>query len=266
MCMSSATGSLVLAVLCVFPASLRADVIVSTSLSLTGLQISPSSGTLQILSPLTASAFAQAQDSLGGLDQHFNSADDGATSATALTLFANSSGAASAPLLDANAGSGVNISALEAAAASVGRGSLRGTFEIIGATAPVNVQFQAMLQISQSLSTPGAGQSATSEVIFTLFLPDLPNQPLLFLDNPLTIGASDSGSDTMSPTLTASVTLQPNTEYSFISEVDAESSGHNSVPEPSSLLLLLTVLVLFAFSVARGEWLRRIRHAQRDSA
>jgi hypothetical protein len=264
--MSSATGSLVLAVLFAFPVSLRADVIVSTSLSLTGLQISPSSGTLQILSPLTASAFAQAQDSLGGLDQQFNSVDDGTTSASALTLLASASGAASAPLLHANAGSGVNISGLEAAASSVGRGSLQGSFEITGATAPVNVQFQAMLQGDQSLSTPGTGQSATSEVIFTLILPDLPNQPLLFFDNPLTIGANDSGSNTTSPTLTASVTLQPNTEYSLITEVDAESSGQNAIPEPSSLLLLLTVLVLFGFSVARGEWLRRVHHAQRHSA
>lgn len=264
--MTSATGSLILAVLCVFPASLRADVIVSTSLSLSELQISPSSGSLQILSPLIASAFAQAQDSLGGLDQHFNSVGDGTTSASALTLLATASGAASAPLLDANGSSGINISAIGAAASSVGRGSLSGSFEIIGTAAPVTVQFRAMLQTDQSLSTPVTGQSATSEVIFNLDLPDLPNQPLLFFDNPLQIGPNDSISSMTSPTLTASVVLDPNTPYSLITEVDAESSGLNTVPEPSSLLHLLTVLVLFAFFVARGEWLRRGNYAPRDSA
>jgi hypothetical protein len=203
--MTSATGSLILAVLCVFPVSLRADAIVNTSLSLTGLQISPSSGILQILSPLTASAFAQAQDSLGGLDQHFNSVDDSATSASALTLLASASGAASAPMLDASAGSGVNILAIEAAASSVGRGSPRGSFEITGATGPVNVQFQAMLQANQSLSTPGFGQSATSDVIFTFDLSDLSNQPTLFFDNPLQIGQGHYASSMTSPILTASV-------------------------------------------------------------
>ena len=251
--MTSATGSLILAVLCLFPVSLRADVIVSTSLNLTGLQISTSSGTLQLLSPLTAAAFAQAQDSLGGLDQHFNSVNDGTTSASALTFLASASGAASAPLLDASASSGVNISAIDAAASSVGRGSLRGSFEIVGATGPVSVQFTAMLETDQSLATLGLGQSATSEVIFNFNLPDLSDQPLLFFDNPLQIGPNDSVSNTATPTLTASVTLQPNTPYSFITEVDAESSGLNTVPEPSSFLLFLTVLVLFAFLLARGD-------------
>jgi hypothetical protein len=264
--MTSATGSLVLAILCLFSVSLRADVIVSTSLNLTGLQISPSSGTLQVLAPLTASAFAQAQDSLGGFDQQFNSVDDGTTSASALTFLAGASGAASAPLLDANASSGVNISGIEAAASSVGRGSLRGSFEIVGATAPVSVQFTAMLQTDQSLSTLGFGQSATSEVIFNFNLPDLPDQPLLFFDSPLQIGPNDSLSNTASPTLTASVTLQPNTPYSFITEADAESSGLNAVPEPSSLLLLLTVSVLFAFLPARGDWLHRVHDTRRHSA
>jgi hypothetical protein len=264
--MTSATGSLILAVFCVFPASLRADVIVNTSLSLTGLQISPASGTLQILSPLTASAFAQAQDSLGGFDQKFNTVNDGATSASALTVLASSSGAGSAPLLDANASSGISISGIEAAASSVGRGSLRGSLEIVGVTAPVTVQFTAMLQTDQSLSTLAFGQSATSEVIFNFVLPGLANQPLLFFDNPLQIGPNDSVSSMTSPTLTSRVTLQPNTPYSFITEVDAESSGRNSVPEASSLLLVLTVLVLFIFLLARGDWLDRAHQVRRHSA
>jgi len=264
--MTSATGSLILAILCVFPVAVQADIIVSTNLNLTGLEISPSSGTLQVLSPLTASAFAQAQDSLGGLDQQFNSVDDGTTTASALTFLASANGAASAAVLDANASSNVNISGIAAAASSVGRGSLRGSFEIVGATAPVSVGFTAMLQTDQSLSTLALGQSATSEVIFNFNLPDLLNQPLLFFDNPLQIGPSDSLSNTASPTLTASVVLQPNTPYSFITEVDAESSGLNTVPEPSSLLLLLTVLVPCAFWLGRGDWLHRVHPARRDSA
>jgi hypothetical protein len=50
-------------------AAVRADVIVNSSLSLTHLQITPSTGTLSILPGVNVSTFAQALDSFGGLDQ-----------------------------------------------------------------------------------------------------------------------------------------------------------------------------------------------------
>jgi hypothetical protein len=43
-----------------------------------------------------------------------------------------------------------------------------------------------------------------------------------------------------------------NTEYTLIAEVDAESSGLNSVPEPS--FLFHTEVGIFAILVARRAW------------
>ena len=57
--------------------------IVNTQLGLTELQIAPTTGTLEILSPVTAFTFAQALDSLGGSDAQSNSVQDSATSANA---------------------------------------------------------------------------------------------------------------------------------------------------------------------------------------
>jgi hypothetical protein len=64
------------------PTCLHGDIMVSTTINLTQLEISPEFGTLRILSPFAAGAFAQAQDSFGGPDQQFSSADDGAVGST----------------------------------------------------------------------------------------------------------------------------------------------------------------------------------------
>jgi hypothetical protein len=229
---------------CLLSVTAQAGVISSSMISLSQLQIVPATGTLQVQSPLTASAFGQAQDSLGGSDQHFNTVDDSATSASGNTALASGNGAASAPSRTASAASAVNIS-VDASASATGQGGLgpafgsgSGMFQIQNATnTSVSVAFSALLNINQFLQTDSQGVFAFSEVIFQLVLPDLPDQPLLFFDNPITIGPSATSSFTSSPTLTNTVTLQTNTLYTLIALVDAESSGLNSVPEPSLMLL-----------------------------
>jgi len=242
-----------------YPAMLRAAVIVSTSLSLTSFQILPSTGSVQFIHPTTASAFAQVFDTLGGSDQQFNTIDDGSTSAVAATALAHAMAAASAPALTASAVSGVNIPELTAGAGTVPGstfGSLQGFFQIVGATSPVSVQLKALLAANQSLATTSSGQSADSEVTFSLLLPDISDTPVLFMDNLLHIGPSNSRSASSSPTLTNLVTLMPNTQYLWIAQTDSESSGTNTVPEPQSLLLGSSGLVLFALWVARLAHLR----------
>lgn len=80
-----------------------ASAVVNTSLSLTVFQIVLASGTVTILSPVNSLIFAQAQDSLGGLDQNFNSVNDMPTSTSAATSPANASAAASAADLTGSA-------------------------------------------------------------------------------------------------------------------------------------------------------------------
>jgi hypothetical protein len=241
------------------PIPVRADVVVSTSVDLTQIQIVPASGSVEFLSPGTAQVFAQAQDSLGGLDQNFDSVSDSSTTLSVSTAVANAGGTASFPTLSAVATSGVILPNIAAFASSSSNGSfpgsLSGSFEIIGTAGPVSVQFKAPLVIDQSLSTHEGGISASSETIFNLVSPDINNgSPLLFFDNPLTIGPNTSTSFTQSPTLTDSVTLQPDTPYFLIAGVDAESSGL-SAPEPSFLVIF--ALGLFAFLAAGAARRRR---------
>jgi hypothetical protein len=233
--MSSVGRPLVLTLaLCFYHTAARADVVVTTAISLNQLQILPANGSLVILPGVSATASAQAQDSLGGNAGESNTAFDDSTSANALTALANANAAASALALTANAASGANIPQITAFASSGANGgpfgSLFGQFEIVGTTGPVLVQLQALLDYNQSLSATGAGLSASSEVIFNLLLPDLSGDPVLFFDNLLTIGPHDSQGTAGSPTLSAFVMLDPDTIYTFIAEVDSESFGLSQVP------------------------------------
>jgi hypothetical protein len=231
---------------------IQADVIVSTSLSLAGLAITPASGSVQLQTPFSASAFAQAQDSLGGSSQQFNTINDGATSASASTSLGNANAAASVPGLTATASSGVNIPEISASAtatANGGPGSLMGSFEIVGTSGPVSVDFAASLSGNQSLLTDGGGESAKSEIAFSLLLPDVSSSPLLFYDNSLSIGPDSFLISPYGNTLSDSVVLQANTPYLLIGNVDSESSGLNVVPEPS--LAVLTALALLTLWFAR---------------
>jgi len=234
---------LLIVAVCLGPTAVWADVVVTTQLGLAQLQINPNTGTLMILPPVTASTFAQALDSNGD----FSQSDD--NPANAATAFANGSGAASVSDLTGSVSANINLpDGFDGFASSAGDAVLFGVFEIsgTGSTDPVNVTFNASLSINQFLQTIDFGQFASSETIFTLLLPDLSPDPVLFFDNPLTIGANDLLSYSDSPTLTTSMFLQPDTPYTFVASLDAESSGVNVTPEPSSLGLALTLLGLMA--------------------
>jgi len=237
----------------------RADVFVSTSITLSQLTITPASGTFQIISSPDAYAFAQAYDSTGGYAANYD--DESGTAATnAATSLANASATASATALTASASSGVTLPGVNASAGtSIGPyGQLGffspGSFEISANAAtpvPVNVTFSALLQAAQSLTTTAFGVSANSEVTFNLQVIDPVNgaESFLFFDNPLGIGPASTLASSSTPTLTDTETLQTNTPYGLIIDVDAESSGVDATPEPGYFWLVaggLSVLSIFA--------------------
>jgi hypothetical protein len=216
-----------------------ATAVVNTSLDLTSFQILPASGTLNILSPVTAFVFAQALDSTGASDQNTNSVNDAATSVSALTSLANATATASALTLTGSVTANGNVpNGLTAFSTSEGEALLSGMFEITGVTGPVSVNIIAALSINQLVMTSGNGQAAASETTLTLTLPDISSSPILSFDNPLSIGAGGSMNSVASPTLTTTVVLPSNTPLSFDLALDGEyPNGVNIVPEPSSLLL-----------------------------
>lgn len=261
--MRCATGLLVLSVAVGFiTTSARADVVINTSLNLTQFQILPTFGTLSILPGLSASAYANAEDSLGGFSQQSDPPVPGGpptvlASASALTTLANANASASTVSLTAGASSGVNIvgpSAFDTSASSTGQGGFQGSFEILSLTptpAPVSVTFTAALMGYQSLTTDMAGVGLNSEIIFNLILPGMgpAGTTVLFLDNPLSVGPGSSLVSPYSNSLTNTISLLTNTDYTLIAGVDAESAGLNYAPEPSIPFLYefaFLAVVLFA--------------------
>ena len=239
---------------------LRAEVIVTTLASLTQLTIAPQNPSATFffvgaqnnpLAPpnctsanLCATAFAQAQDSLGGFSQQYDAEDNATASASANTALASASSTASEPAMTSISQSGVGIPNITASALSeIGNGnpaSLLGEFSVSAAT---TLQFSASITIEQSLFTDNFGVSGSSEAQVGIFLGngDVP----IFFDNPLTIGPNDSAAFSSTSALNGTTSLlQPNTNYDIFIQTDAESSGVTMAPDPSSVCLSATVLGL----------------------
>ena len=242
-------------VLCLASAAAWADsVTVNTSLGLTDGAIFPATGTLNFLS-LTTSTFAQALDSSGDSDSQSSP-----TSATAATTLASASGTASGSTGTGSVAANIGLpNSFTGFASSAGDSVLSGAFEITGSTNPVSVDFSVYFSGSQYLETSGNGQFASSEVIFSLRLPDYSSTPILFSDSLLTTGPNSVLSSGAISPLTTSIYLFPNTDYSFAASLDAESGGstipptptQTPTPEPSPIVLLLTAAGLWA---AFGKW------------
>ncbi len=218
-------------------AAVRADAIVNSSLSLVQMQIIPAQGSLLILSGVTASTFAQALDSLGGLDQQFSSVTDAATSISASTALGNASASASATALTGSVTANIDFPNAGAFASTEGQSVLSGTFEITGTTGSVSVDFTAFLSLSLLLQTTGLGESAVSEASFTLTLPDIGPNPVLSFDNLPSIGSDQTLNQTLSPTLTQSLMVPADTPESFTIALDTDPTASSTTPEPPSLLL-----------------------------
>jgi hypothetical protein len=142
-------------------AAWASSVVVNTSLSLTNLQISPTTGTLEILSPVTVSVFAQAPSSSGTYDQESDIVNDAAASVNASADLANASGAGSASALTGSVTANVNLpdNFNGIAFDSEGDSVLSGTFEINGTSGSVNVTFGASLTVNRS--TPRGQEDST---------------------------------------------------------------------------------------------------------
>jgi hypothetical protein len=211
----------------------NATAIANSSLQLETLAITSSSGS--ILFAPTAQSFAQAQNSLGELVSNFDSGTTAASSA--VVTWADASGSADSILQTASAIADVNIpSGMAGAASSVGQGSLFDfSFMVTGTTGPVAVQFAAMLPAVQSLMTDEFGMQATSELVFDL---SIDGMPVLFQDSPLSIGPSSSLSNSGTWNLNNSVTLNAGQAYTLVLQLDAESSGINTIPEPATFSLI----------------------------
>jgi hypothetical protein len=240
------------------------SVTVNTSLNLNSLTITPASGsgaTVNFTTPVVGTTDSAAQDTAGGTASGTTSATD--------SPFANASGAASLSPLGGSAIANVTLPYLFAGYASSSADSyLSGAFEITGTSNPVDVTFTAALSNNQYLLTDANGQSAYSESIFTLLLPDVSSVssgPVLGYDNLLTLTGPNQSKSTGGPQpLSTTITLQPNTPYSFTTTLDAEANGYGVLAVPDGSNPVALMLIAVGLSAAFGGLItRKPRSAER---
>jgi hypothetical protein len=226
------------------PHAVYATAIANSAISFSNLQIVPASGTVVFLDFWTAEAFAQAQNSLGELDQQFSSSFGGVAQANAVVTFATGNANASALNISAAADSHGNIpGATTAQARSAGTPDLFNSFMITGGTGSVDVTLSTQVTGSLNVFTNAFGQQADTDTTFAL---EVDGTPILFRFDELSIGPSSSNSLSFSQTLSATTTLSFDVPSFLFVEVDSESEVINRVSEPSTVALLLSGLITLA--------------------
>ncbi len=237
--------------------SAYADAISTTSVSLTNLQIVPTSGTIVFSTPKTIAGAAAA---LNRFDEESGDSSESPTraEASASVNFASANAVSDFTNLFLNANTNVMLSGCCSAnteAAAV----LRQNFMIVGGSGNVDVTFSALMQTMQNLLTDQLGLSATSIATLTLQVLD----PVSFasissfsFDSNLRIGANDSTALEMQRQLSHIVTLQFDQEYHLFIHLHATSRGaQEPIPEPATMVLLVSGLGFMAGFVKK----RRMR-------
>ena len=219
-----------------------ADTLSLTTVTLTNLQIVPSSGTVvfstpQFGSPTTASGAAA--NSLGEEDGDSAVSPTFAQAFTTVT-FASAGGAAELSSMSLNAVTNVTLSGCGCSAENEGQGALRLSFMIVGGTGPVDVTFSALTETIQNLVTDQLSLFAVSETRIFLNVIDVAT---FSFDSSLRIGPNEVTVRDTQRTISEVVTLQFNQQYNvLVSGLAVSRAAQTEVPEPATIVLLISGL------------------------
>lgn len=228
-------GMFVVGALALSTVRIDASAFALSDITVLNLTITSSVGASVLFDDFGTIAFAQAQNSLGDLEQQFDAQTDATSTANAAVTWASGQGIADEA--EWTAASSANIAApAGGTATSVGQALWTRLIGFNGAgTDPIEVTFSVDLLGSLSLMTDALGESAQSDVTFNLLLD---GDSVLFYHLPQSIGASSAVDVPFSLTLTNTITLDPTVDYLLFLRVDSESFVMTqAVPEPATLLL-----------------------------
>src|SRR5688572_29047572 len=189
------TCLLLLGLLFCTSASASADTISMTSVSVSSIQLTSTSGTIVFLGPQfgdRAGAFAGASNTTStGLFQETSNIRSDPTRAEATTsiTFANAAGVADFPNLLVSANGNIMLSGCVCTADAEGAGTLLETFMITGGTGTVDVTLSALLQTMQSLVTDQFSLFAASDATMNF---QVAGVDIFSLDSRLSIGPNGS--------------------------------------------------------------------------
>lgn len=216
-----------------------ADALAISSISFSNLQFTPAAGTA-VFTPTGASARAFATNTLGETQDITSNMVPVAQSIATVT-FASTSAMASTTSSSANVVSLVNVGGCTCTASSFGQGAFTGTLVILGGEGNVDVTISGLLQAMGQVATDEFGLFAHAEALFNLTVNGrsvVSNDMLIFVDGPNRTGQFQLGPFELSRV----VTLQFGEVNTIGISLSPASLGVNEVPEPATVVLLVSGL------------------------
>ncbi len=235
-------------------ATAYADAIAITSGSLSNIQIVPTSGTVVFTTPSATAAGGVVSD---GFDDSSNRMESPTRSEASINLgFASAAAVSDLTNLLLSANSSVMLSGCRCQFEAEGQAFLRQGFMITGGTGNVNVNLSALLLSMQSVMTDQFSFFAASGVIFNLQVLNAsdfsPVHNFSFTFRFSVLPPNNSAVMEFERQLSEIFTLQFGTEYILRASIFANSeAGQNEIPEPGSVVLLVSGLGFMAGVVKR---------------
>jgi len=218
-----------------------ADTLVITSFSF-GVQFTPAVGTA-VFTPTGASARAVSMNTLGE-NQDITSNTFPVAQQTASVTFTNASGSANAINQTATANSFVSVGGCTCTASSFSIATFTGTLVILGGEGDVNVTILPMPFATGQVATDQFGVFGFASISWTLTLNDV---PVFFTDEMLieVREPNQTGGFQLTPgLLSRTFTLQSGATNTIGVRIFAGSAGGSAVPEPATVVLLVSGLGL----------------------
>lgn len=218
-----------------------ADALSITSFSVSNLQFTPATGSAQF-TVTGASARAQAMNSFGQTQDIVSNTFPLAQAAVAVN-FASASATANATTNSVSGANSASIGGCSCTASSFSIATLTGTLVITGGQGSVNVNISGLSTLLRQVQTDGSGLLAESETIFDIFV----NGVSVFSVDALNpIGPNGSALVEVTNAISRTISL----EFGVVNTIDVRLSTRslavNEVPEPATVVLLISGLGLMA--------------------
>jgi hypothetical protein len=215
-----------------------ADAFSITSFSFTNLQFTPSAGTAQFT---VTAVTARAEASNLPLTQNITSNSFPIAQASAVVNGATAAATANATTHSLSADTTVSIGGCSCAAGSFGQATLTGTLVLSGAEGNVDVNISALQTFLWQVQNDEFGQYAESGLNFDLFVNGAPVFSLQ-VDALHPVGPNGFGTVQGADQISRTIRLQGGTENTIVARLSTTSLGINEVPEPASVVLLVSGL------------------------